>query len=345
MNDEKYIGNDPIDSGDTESAHAPSSSQDADEPVETDLENSEATAKEEKEQEIEGLVQVPTVEAEGLFDEVRARKVFSKVGFSIALFTVVATGMHSLISLLAATFFPNIYGTYEFTFFLFPFCMYCIALPVLLLVCSTYSSYPTEKKKMGFGEWFMLLLVCFGIMRIGAVIGTMVTLGVEAILGYDTSTGIDSIISSDVDTWIIFVVTVVIAPIGEEFVCRKLMIDKLRKYGCLPSVLLSALVFGLLHGNFSQFFYAFGVGLVFGYVYYRTGRVYYTMVMHAVLNFVGSVVGLWLNDRIMELADIGSQSELQQHIPTLLILLLFLMFVLTTVVAAIAIPIIFRKNV
>ena len=52
----------------------------------------------------------------------------------------------------------------------------------------------------------------------------------------------------------------------------------------------SALMFGLFHGNLAQFFYAWFLGIVFGYVYYKTGNVIYTMLMHMTINFVGGVV-------------------------------------------------------
>lgn len=53
---------------------------------------------------------------------------------------------------------------------------------------------------------------------------------------------------------------------------------------------MTALAFGLLHQNLFQFFYAFGVGLIFGYVYMRTGKIRYSVILHTVINFIGSVI-------------------------------------------------------
>ena len=53
---------------------------------------------------------------------------------------------------------------------------------------------------------------------------------------------------------------------------------------------LSALTFGLFHMNLFQFFYAFGLGLLFAYIYMRTGRLRYPVLLHGIVNFLGSVV-------------------------------------------------------
>ena len=68
------------------------------------------------------------------------------------------------------------------------------------------------------------------------------------------------------------------------------MIDRLRVLGELPAVLLSGLLFGLIHGNFSQFFYATFVGFVLGYLYLRTGRLRYPIAIHMTLNLAGGVL-------------------------------------------------------
>ena len=45
--------------------------------------------------------------------------------------------------------------------------------------------------------------------------------------------------------------------------------------------------------NVFQFFYAFGLGLMFGYVYTRTSRLRYSVAMHMLINLNGSVLAHW----------------------------------------------------
>ena len=70
----------------------------------------------------------------------------------------------------------------------------------------------------------------------------------------------------------------------------KMLIDRLNRLGDRPAILLSAFLFALFHGNLYQLFYAFGVGLVFGYVYVRTGRIRYTISIHMLVNCLFGVL-------------------------------------------------------
>ncbi len=85
-----------------------------------------------------------------------------------------------------------------------------------------------------------------------------------------------------------FLLACVAAPIFEELMFRKLLLDRLRPYGDAFAVLVSALAFGLLHGNFSQYFYAFTLGCVFGYLVLRTGCVWQSILLHALVNLISA---------------------------------------------------------
>ena len=78
----------------------------------------------------------------------------------------------------------------------------------------------------------------------------------------------------------------------------------MRPYGEKLAVVTSAVIFGLFHGNLSQMFYAFTIGLVFGTVYLLSGKLRYTVVMHMLVNFLGSVVGPWVLGRTADGAGV-----------------------------------------
>lgn len=84
------------------------------------------------------------------------------------------------------------------------------------------------------------------------------------------------------------------APIVEEYVFRKLIIDRTVQYGQATAILLSGLMFALFHGNFNQFVYAFTLGVFWGFIYVKTGRLIYTVALHMTVNFLGSIPGLLL---------------------------------------------------
>ena len=102
----------------------------------------------------------------------------------------------------------------------------------------------------------------------------------------------------DTNIWGILLIVVLIGPILEEYLCRKVLLDRINQYGQGISVLVSGLIFGLIHGNFYQFFYAFGLGAIFAYIYVKTGKWKYPVVFHILINFMGSVVPLFFIRRL-----------------------------------------------
>ena len=71
---------------------------------------------------------------------------------------------------------------------------------------------------------------------------------------------------------------------------RGIMLNKIRIYGDKVAIITTAILFGLFHANFSQFFYAVALGLVFAYVTLKTGTIKYSIILHIAVNMVGSVI-------------------------------------------------------
>lgn len=82
----------------------------------------------------------------------------------------------------------------------------------------------------------------------------------------------------------------VVAPIVEELIFRKLLLDRLRRYGDIPAILMTGIAFGLFHMNLSQMFYAAALGFIFAYVTIRTNTVRYSILLHIMINFIGTVI-------------------------------------------------------
>ena len=58
----------------------------------------------------------------------------------------------------------------------------------------------------------------------------------------------------------------------------------------IAAILLSGFMFDLFHKNLQQFIYATVIGIIFAYIYIRTGRLRYSIILHMLINFMGSVV-------------------------------------------------------
>ena len=80
--------------------------------------------------------------------------------------------------------------------------------------------------------------------------------------------------------------TVIAAPILEELIFRGCILESLKKYSTSFAIVFSSLLFALLHMNLVQGIPAFGMGLVFGWMYVRTGSLSMTIVLHLINNAV-----------------------------------------------------------
>jgi hypothetical protein len=76
----------------------------------------------------------------------------------------------------------------------------------------------------------------------------------------------------------------------EELIFRKILLDKLRRFGDLPAILITGLAFGIFHFNLLQFFYATVIGIMFAYITIRTNRIIYAIILHMMMNFIGAGV-------------------------------------------------------
>ncbi len=108
--------------------------------------------------------------------------------------------------------------------------------------------------------------------------------------------------------------TAFVAPIFEEIIYRHLLLRSLKPIGDTPAIIISALVFGLAHGNFDQFAYAFLSGIIFGLMAVRYNTIIPGMVLHLINNFFVTVItyqkqltgigGLW--DGLVDAAALGN---------------------------------------
>lgn len=81
------------------------------------------------------------------------------------------------------------------------------------------------------------------------------------------------------------------APIIEEIICRGILLaGLLNKYSSKIAIFISALLFALMHANLKQGINAFLLGLLLGYLYYKTKSVYITMFAHFSNNMLALIL-------------------------------------------------------
>ncbi len=91
--------------------------------------------------------------------------------------------------------------------------------------------------------------------------------------------------------WVTLLCVSVFAPFFEEWLCRGMVLrGLLQRMKPGWAIVLSALFFALIHLNPWQAIPAFLLGCLFGYVYYKTGSLKLTMLMHCVNNTLATVL-------------------------------------------------------
>ena len=222
------------------------------------------------------------------------RRHYSRIALACFVFMAAAVLSQSLAGMLLGLLAPALLGRGWFVIALSFVCMYLVGFPLFLLLLPAAPAQLPEKRDLGGpGELFVCLLMCMGILYPCNLLGQGITRLLGGLLGGTGANPLDQVLER-MELWAVTLFVVLLAPIMEELIFRKLLLDRMRTIDKPTAVLFSAMAFGLFHGNLSQFFYAFGAGLLFGSIYVRTGRLRYTVVLHVLVNAVGSLVPMAL---------------------------------------------------
>lgn len=235
------------------------------------------------------------------------RKIFSKIGWALSVILVVSSLLQGIWLAVPEMiwgeenwFTASSWGKWIGTFA--P--IYLIGVPLGLLILKKLPGDAPEGGKLGGKNFMVFLLIAFCLMYGGNIIGTLLS----ALLSGGMAENPLNDYAMDTSPLKI-VVMVILAPLIEEYVFRKQIIDRTRKYGEKLAVFLSALTFGLFHLNLFQFFYAFALGGLFAYIYLRTGRLRYPVILHSIVNFLGSVVAPFM----LSLVDMESLTQMDPN--------------------------------
>lgn len=238
------------------------------------------------------------------YDLKPVRKIYSCIGWSLCAILAVLLITQVLLNLILKTLWPEgcwLTATSTGTWILTFVPLYLFAIPVGILFLRPIPTQPPQPASMGTKNFWIFLPICFFLTCSGNIVGNLIS---SLVSGGEAQNALDKYSMDPNPVKVLFVV--VFAPLFEEYVFRKQLIDRTRVYGEKSAVLLSAVTFALFHMNLFQFFYAFLLGWVFGYIYIRTGKLRYPVAMHSCVNFVGSVVAPF----VLSLVDMEALSTI-----------------------------------
>ena len=228
------------------------------------------------------------------------KKFFSKVGFNYLIYAIAAIIIQIiLINILGAINYDFINDFNSLTI-ISAICNYVLPFPILYYLMKKLDSQTPKKDTLSIKTFMTYIAITLTLMWTGNIIGLAITTLINLFTSLDVSNPVQNLINST-DIWLNLLLISIIGPIFEEILFRKLLIDRTIKYGAKVSILLSALIFGLFHGNLNQFFYAFLLGGFFAYIYIKTGKIKYTIILHIIVNLMGSVVSLFVINSVQNI--------------------------------------------
>lgn len=266
------------------------------------------------------------------------RRLFSTVGLSFFILAVLCSTLQIVAHLLASAIYPEYSQNPWLNLAVLTLPWYILAVPYTLIMLRMKTVGVPVKRKMKAFDLLCCFPVAVTLMYVGNITGLVINGIISAVTGSQPINSVESLIQSS-GMGASFVFVVILAPIVEELLFRKFLIDAVYPFGECACVLLSGIMFGAFHGNFYQFFYAFLLGCLFAFVYCKTGKVIYTILLHMFINFMGSVIAPWILSLInIEAMQNGDISQLLTENPLGLLIylgysgLLMLMFVLGIVI-------------
>lgn len=289
----------------------------------------------------------------------RYRRVFSRLGGCFAAGTIliylIIYGYSFLLAYLDGRN-PGIWDTAQtqwlqstdFQTLLSCVVVYGVGLPVIVLLAGKVPAEAPERHRMKWWQFLLALILCLAGMYLCNFLGLAITTLIGLLKGSPVDNSLLNVVT-DGNPILNFVYMVICAPLMEEYVFRKVIVDRTARYGQGVAIVLSGLMFGLFHGNLNQFAYAAFLGMFFAFLYVKTGKLRITIALHMIVNFLGSVVATWLMKAInyeeyiqLDLTDTGAVMEfIMQNLAGWLLYLGYILFLLAIVLTGLVLFIVF----
>lgn len=217
------------------------------------------------------------------------KKILSLCGLYLSLMTIAIFAVQFLLIFIVGMVFPEAAEEGWFNIVLTAVGVAGVGLPVFhVLMKRIPDSEIGEQKKLSFGQFIGFFIICIAGTYISNMVGSFINVLIELIKGLEVLNPLETFFDSNMILAMVY--AVICAPILEELIFRKILLDKLRRFGDLPAILLTGFAFGIFHFNLSQFFYATVLGVFFAYITIRTNRLRYAIILHMMVNSIGAGV-------------------------------------------------------
>ena len=272
---------------------------------------------------------------------------FSRICLAFATYMLSVEVMSFALIEILKKFAHGVLNNTNYTLSLSSVIQYLLAFPLLYLVIKAVPACAPQKSQFSTKRFLKLSMVGMFLMYIGNYISSMIMIYMEELFGFVPQNSIETLLTHTNPILAIAIVGI-IGPIFEELMFRKLFIDRLTPYGEAVAIFFPSLIFGLVHGNLYQFFYAFLLGVAFSYIYIRSGKIIYSTILHIFVNlfcgvFPAYILTMFNYDEFLQMMVDGTITE--EYINANMLPLILLMAYEFIMLAMVGIGIyIFTKN-
>lgn len=146
-------------------------------------------------------------------------------------------------------------------------------------------------KKTSFTKVITLIMLGMGVCSLSNFATSAISSLFDQIFGFQSEPSMDGY-GTGLESFLLMLLCVGILPaVLEEFALRGVVMGLLRKrFSDGTAIVISAVLFGLLHGNLQQIPFAFGVGLILGYATVYSGSLLPAMLIHAMNNSMSVIL-------------------------------------------------------
>lgn len=181
------------------------------------------------------------------------QKDFSNLGLRMVASAILIFGIQILGQYIILAINPSWFSDMNIVLAATMIPMYALGYPLAFVILQAGAEKRTiEKHKMKTVQFIMAFLMSYALMMLGNIVGVGVTNGIGFLKGEPVDNGLTDIVSNG-NIWLTSIYTVLLAPVFEEYMFRKIICDRLVKYGQGMAIIMSGFMFGLFHGNFNQF--------------------------------------------------------------------------------------------
>lgn len=186
------------------------------------------------------------------------------------------------------------------------------------------------KKKITFKgfngkDMMSFLSFTFGFSTVGSIVNLLIIVLIAALSGKLSDFSADSaarIISTKGNpVWLdilIYTYVCLLGPVLEELIFRGVLLEGLRKYGNLFGIVMSSVLFGLMHQNIIQCIPAMCIGFVFAVMTVKSGSLIPAIFAHILNNSLSAMLNILMNTTDLKaLLDTNDITALYQQLSEL----------------------------